>query len=163
MTPVQETLLQSIADGVDPNLAAEALGISREVLRNWKEFAEGRLAYRGGSQAPEATKRNATEFYQALPQARAEGYRKLVSRLQHNANTPNAKTGWYDTQAIDKLLSKSAFRDDWHEHEKQTPEREPLPAVFHIVKQLDDHTLLQLAARVELSDNANANDAYADQ
>jgi hypothetical protein len=63
-----------------------------------------------------------TTFIRDLEQAQASVMTVLTNSLYHNATTLNAKTGWYDTQAADKILSKGATRDEWYERRHMTGE-----------------------------------------
>lgn len=110
-----DTLAASIANGVTAVEAIEACGLSRSIYHEWMSVAETG-AYRDGRPASATQKRATLALVEKLARARASRYKVLVGSLYHNATTKNAKTGWFDTQAADKLLSKSPdTRETWHE------------------------------------------------
>jgi transposase-like protein len=124
LTPdLEQAILAAVEQGTPATQAAQALGIDRRTLLRWREIADtdaDTWPSTGTPLAPD-TKARIVSFAQALDRAEAACFSRLTASLMANATTPNEKTGWYDTQAADKLLSKHPrFRQDWHEDKHLT-------------------------------------------
>lgn len=136
----EDAIIESVRRGVSLTAAADANGISHETVRWWQKIADGAETWQTGAPVSEEKKASIKRFMQRVAQARGECRTVLVSSLYHNATTQNAKTGWYDTQAADKILSKSSdHRGDWHEERHTTITQQG--QVSH------EHTLVQQLAQ----------------
>lgn len=149
LTPERErVILESVRRGTPVTQAALAAGIASETLRRWKLIADGAEQWPGTESPVDPESRSTiVAFVQRLSQAQAEAMQVLVSKLWTNATTPNRTTGWFDTQAADKILSKHpAYRADWREHRQVSVELSgTVDPQLRAVEQLPTPELLALA------------------
>lgn len=111
-----EAIVASVEQGSSIRQAAKANHFTDDQVDDWLRISRGEEAQRNGGQYSSQYKSTVTDLTERCQRAIASRYTVLTHSLYHNATTPNAKTGWYDTQAADKLLSKSPdTRQDWHE------------------------------------------------
>jgi transposase-like protein len=124
LTPdLADAIVASVERGASSFDAAEVNGVSRDTLRRWLRIAEQDATYWPGTNSlvSEGLKSRIAEFAERLTRAKAGKRVVLTSNLLHNATTPNEKTGWYDTQAIDKLMAKDGDnREHWYENKQLT-------------------------------------------
>ena len=143
---LEEAIVASVEQGIPPLQACAANGVSAESLRRWRLVAEG-AEFWPGSQSPVSPESRAiiVAFVQRLSRAEASCFRVLTNNLYANATTRNERTGWYDTQAADKLLSKhSTFRQDWYEHRQVNVNQSgQVVHELRLAQALDDQSLDQ--------------------
>jgi transposase-like protein len=124
LTPdLADAIVASVERGASSFDAAEVNGVSRDTLRRWLRIAEQDATYWPGTNSlvSEGLKSRIAEFAERLTRAKAGKRVVLTSNLLHNATTPNEKTGWYDTQAIDKLMAKDGDnREHWYENKQSS-------------------------------------------
>ncbi len=99
-----------------------AAGIADGTMSQWRKIAAGDDTWQGSdSPVKPDTKDRILTFLKRLAQTQADCMQTLVGSLYANATTANEKTGWFDTQAADRLLSKHpTFRQEWYENKHQT-------------------------------------------
>ena len=130
---LQDAVIEAVKLGVPPHSAMLNVGISRDMLYQYRQaLRTEKWAGRGGIK-PE-TKEALVEFMERLEHAITEFEEKCVRRLEEEANSINERTGVRDWRATAWLLEHNqGTRARWAPWREQTIKMEMAELIAHPV------------------------------